>query len=135
LVLVSCATTPEGDPPPESEAPPPPEPAPEPEGDPPPPALPPREPAAVQTALQANIENIQACYQAALAEQPDLNGKLKIRWKIAPRGTVESVETLEDSVGDEGVRLCVEEVIRGIAFAPAGTETVVGYPFVFAPAL
>jgi TonB family protein len=55
---------------------------------------------------------IQSCYQSELRRNPNLQGKLVVRFVISPQGTVESVVIVSSSLNSDRVENCVINRIR-----------------------
>ena len=88
---------------------------------------------AVRRALAENRRAIRACYETALLARKDLEGRITLRWKIAPSGPVESIAIQSTTVNLPSLENCVQKVVKGIVFpqAPNHLPTTVIYPFVF----
>ena len=90
------------------------------------------DPALVSKEVRARIGAIKACYERALKRNPNLSGKVKVRWTITAAGTVSAVEIEEDSMGDNEVSSCIKGLVSRWRFpAPSGGSVDVVYPFVF----
>jgi TonB family protein len=90
------------------------------------------DPQAIAREVRDRRKAVAACYERALKQQPNLAGKLVIRFTIAPAGTVPSVEVDEDTLGAPAVAACVRAVILRWRFTAPGEEPVeVSFPFVF----
>lgn len=86
----------------------------------------------IDAVIKRRLPAIRACFQRALQSQPDLGGKLTVRFVIARDGSVSSVGRKEDAVGDPRVGDCVEGLVFGLRFPePQGGVVVVSYPFLF----
>ena len=90
------------------------------------------DPSLVSKEVRTRIGAIKACYERALKRNPNLSGKIKVRWTITAAGTVSAVEIEEDNLGDNEVSSCIKGlVIRWRFPAPSGGSVEVVYPFVF----
>ena len=75
---------------------------------------------------------LRACYQRELNHAPGLGGKLVIRWKIGPEGTVQTASNGGgSSLMNDAVESCVKRNIMKLRFPPKGAIANVTYPFVF----
>ena len=76
---------------------------------------------------------IKACYQKGLQANPDLSGKVKVKFLIMPTGAVMGADIEDSSLNDEGVEGCIMNNIKVWHFPPAkgGGTTTVHYPFAF----
>lgn len=88
----------------------------------------------IQVQIQHNQKRIKNCYDPALAEQPNLKGKVVVEWEIGNGGVVENPQVVSSELNNEKVESCVVEVIKNIRFKNAAKYqlAVVRYPFVFA---
>lgn len=90
------------------------------------------DPALVSKEVRARIGAVKACYERALKRNPNLSGKVKVRWTITPAGTVSGIEIEEDSLGDAEVSGCIKGLVARWRFpAPSGGAVDVVFPFVF----
>jgi TonB family protein len=90
------------------------------------------DPSLVSKEVRTRIGAIKACYERALKRNPNLSGKVKVRWTITAAGTVAAVEIEEDSLGDNEVSSCIKGLVSRWRFpAPSGGSVEVVYPFVF----
>jgi TonB family protein len=90
------------------------------------------DPSLVSKEVRTRIGAIKACYERALKRNPNLSGKVKVRWTITEAGTVSAVEIEEDSMGDNEVSSCIKGLVSRWRFpAPSGGSVDVVYPFVF----
>jgi TonB family protein len=90
------------------------------------------DPSLVSKEVRARIGAIKVCYERALKRNPNLSGKVKVRWTITAAGTVSSVDIEEDSMGDSEVSSCIKNLVARWRFpAPSGGSVEVVYPFVF----
>ncbi len=84
--------------------------------------------------IRQRIGGIKHCYEKRLKRDPDLKGKIIIRFVIHPGGKVISVEIVENTTGDGELAACIASRVRAIRFPSAeGGETSVTYPFILAP--
>jgi outer membrane biosynthesis protein TonB len=82
--------------------------------------------------VKARMGAIKACYERSLKRNPNLSGKIAVRWTITPAGTVTGVDIDQDSMGDPEVSSCIKSQIAHWRFpAPAGGSVDVQFPFVF----
>jgi TonB family protein len=90
------------------------------------------DPSLVSKEVRARIGAVKACYERALKRNPNLSGKIKVRWTITAAGTVSIVEIEEDSMGDSEVSSCIKSLVARWRFpAPSGGSVEVVYPFLF----
>ncbi|HTJ84908.1 MAG TPA: AgmX/PglI C-terminal domain-containing protein [Polyangiaceae bacterium] len=92
-------------------------------------------PEVVRRIVRQGIGKITACYDAGLATNPALAGRVSIELVISKTGAVSSTRVGSSTLPDTKVATCVADVIAKLSFpAPEGGSIVkVSYPFVFAP--
>jgi hypothetical protein len=92
-------------------------------------------PEVVRRIVRQSIAKITACYDAGLATNPALAGRVSIELVISKTGAVSSTRVGSSTLPDAKVATCVAGVISKLSFpAPEGGSIVkVSYPFVFAP--
>jgi outer membrane biosynthesis protein TonB len=90
------------------------------------------DPSLVSKEVRTRIGAIKGCYERSLKRNPNLSGKIKVRWTITAAGTVSGVDIEEDSMGDSEVASCIKGLVGRWRFpAPSGGSVDVVYPFVF----
>lgn len=84
--------------------------------------------------IKARMGLIKACYENALKRNPNLKGKIAIRFTILETGGLADVESVANSMGSADVATCIMATMRSwrTQFKPSGPVTV-EYPFVFSP--
>jgi len=83
----------------------------------------------IRRAIRAEMGRFRACYEAALAKNPTLEGTVVARFTIGAKGDV--VESTAE--GMPAIDPCVARVIKTIKFPAYGSVMQVSYPFAFAP--
>ncbi len=88
----------------------------------------------IKAYIATKMGAIKACYQKGLQTNPDLSGKIKVKFIIQPNGTVNPVKIDESTIGNDSVENCVLNNVKAWKFpqAKGGGITNVVYPFVFA---
>jgi TonB family protein len=95
----------------------------------------PLDPARLARDVRARLAALRACYERALKSNPQLAGKILVRFTVTPAGTVTGAAVDEDTIGDAGLRACLLAVIARWRFPPpAGGPAEVSFPFIFQPA-
>lgn len=94
-------------------------------GDPAPGSWPPGgvHPVVLRRVVRGAFPAMQACYEAGLARDPTLRGRVTVRVEIGPDGRVEGAEIAENgtSIDDRAMRRCVLEAYRPLTFPqPSG---------------
>lgn len=84
--------------------------------------------------VRARMGLIKACYENALKRNPNLKGKISIRFTILETGGLADVAPAQNGLGAPEVASCIVATMRSwrTQFRPSGPVTV-EYPFVFSP--
>jgi beta-lactamase regulating signal transducer with metallopeptidase domain len=86
----------------------------------------------VATEVQRRLGDLEQCYQRQLAVEPTLSGTVVMHWTIAETGEVADTCITSDTVHDDAVAACVNQLVRAGRFpAPQGGAVDVSFPFVF----
>jgi hypothetical protein len=90
----------------------------------------------IRQPIRENMWATERCYQLALEHNPNLSGRITVRFEIGGDGSVGAIEVVDDTLADPCVGRCVIEVGKRLWSWPrirgAGT-IVIHYPFLFAP--
>ena len=90
------------------------------------------DPSIVAKEVRQRLGAIKACYERALKRNPQLGGKIMVRFEISQVGKVTRVESEQDTVGDPEVFACIRQTMSMWHFtAPSGGSVQVAYPFIF----
>lgn len=90
------------------------------------------DPALVARAVRTRLGSIKSCYEGALRDKPDLEGRVTIHWTITTAGTTTAVHVEANSFPDRAVPDCIADVVRRWTFPPpTGGSVDVSFPFVF----
>jgi TonB family protein len=89
----------------------------------------------VRETIRRDLPRIHRCYQSALRDEPELAGKVSVRFAVVRAGYVQTVQVLENTTGNPGVERCVARVVGKIRFPSrrSGKSLRFTFPFVFAP--
>lgn len=88
----------------------------------------------IKKVIRRRLGGIKHCYEKRLKRNPDLKGKIVVRFVIHQGGKVIEVEVVENTTGDRELGQCIAARVRSVRFPPAeGGETSVVYPFILAP--
>ncbi|HJZ85085.1 MAG TPA: AgmX/PglI C-terminal domain-containing protein [Polyangia bacterium] len=113
-------------PPPPGEPAPPPEPVPE--SSPPSP-----EEDGVRFVVQHHLPQVQACYQRALKQAPELRGIIDLQFTVEPDGSAVGAHAIENTTGSEELAGCLVRTVESWTFPrPVQGPTDFVYPFRFA---
>jgi hypothetical protein len=87
----------------------------------------------IQEVVRENRDGLRACFNEALARDPELSGRLVIQWVIGSTGEVESAEVFESELENDAFHKCVTDLILVWEFPPpdGGGIVRVNYPFNF----
>lgn len=85
--------------------------------------------ASLESVFRRRMSAIQTCYQQALKVNPNLAGKVTIRFTIGTAGTVTDISVADNSTGDSSVGACIIQKVRTWPFpAPEGGAVTVVFP-------
>lgn len=88
----------------------------------------------IQKVLNANVGEIQRCYERALIKTPSLTGQVQVEWIISLSGAVRQARQKSSTLGSSEAVSCILGSIGRWRFPrPSGGEVVVTYPFTFRP--
>jgi TonB family protein len=88
----------------------------------------------IKKVIRRRLGGIKHCYEKRLKRNPDLKGKIVVRFVIHAGGRVIEVEVVENTTGDRELGQCIAARVKSVRFPPAeGGETSVVYPFILAP--
>jgi outer membrane biosynthesis protein TonB len=91
--------------------------------------------AALARYVRSRLKSIQSCYEKELKRNPNLKGKVVVRFVIKPSGRAGEIDIEENTLGSEAVGSCIRTTIRNWTFPfKPDSDTAVSYPFVFSPA-
>jgi hypothetical protein len=97
------------------------------------PAGPPLTRAEIRLVVRAKLPELRACFEAGLADNPELGGRVLLRFTIGPDGHAGPVEIIDDQLGAPDVAGCLAELIPRWQFPRPrpGPALTITYPFVF----
>ncbi len=89
----------------------------------------------VRQVIRKDLPRINRCYESARRDEPELAGKVSVRFAVVRKGTVHAVQVLENTTGSPAVERCVARVVSNIRFPSrrSGKSLRFTFPFVFAP--
>ena len=86
----------------------------------------------VNMVIKGEMSRFKTCYQREYVKNPQLAGKVTLRFMINKEGKVEGAEITESTLNNVLVERCMLKQIYGISFPKPGDEpAVITYPFVF----
>ena len=71
-----------------------------------------RDPESVMAVVNSHRSAIEYCYQRALRKNPNLKGKISVRFIISPSGSVKDVKILASTLNDPSVERCIISKIK-----------------------
>lgn len=90
-------------------------------------------PEVIQRIVRQNFGRFRLCYENGLRNNPNLQGRVVVRFVISRSGTVSNASGGGD-IPDGGVISCVASAFYGLSFPqPEGGIVTVSYPIVFTP--
>jgi hypothetical protein len=88
----------------------------------------------VQRIVRQNFGRFRMCYEQGLTRNPNLQGRVAVRFVIGRDGAVSRVQNAGSDMPDSGVVSCVVSAYYGLSFpAPENGIVTVGYPIMFTP--
>ncbi|WP_437586046.1 AgmX/PglI C-terminal domain-containing protein [Sorangium sp. So ce1000] len=91
-------------------------------------------PEVIQRIVRQNFGRFRLCYERGLQRDPNLQGRVTVRFTIDPRGAVVNARDGGFDLPDAAVVSCVVRAFHDLSFpAPEGGNVDVVYPVLFAP--
>lgn len=88
----------------------------------------------INRVVKARQGVFRACYQKELNRSPGIGGKIVVKFKIGPDGSVQSATpTGGSTLTNDAVQSCVAGNVSRLWFPPKGAIANVTYPFLFSP--
>lgn len=85
----------------------------------------------IQKVINANIAQIQRCYEKALLATPGLAGRVQFEWVIRKNGSVGNLSSLPSDLPEQQIQ-CMTKRIRSWRFPKrSGSSVKMSYPFIF----
>ena len=76
-------------------------------------------PEAVAAALTPINATVRACFQTALARDPDAGGKMVVQVTVSGEGRASEVKVSEDEIRDPALAGCLIQTMHSAAYAPS----------------
>lgn len=85
----------------------------------------------IRRVVRRHTNEIRFCYEQGLNSNPELAGRVQVRFVITPTGAVQTSMVAGSSLGNSGVENCIARSVRRWSFpAPdGGGIVIVNYPF------
>jgi hypothetical protein len=91
-------------------------------------------PEVIQRIVRQNYGRFRMCYEQGLTRNPNLEGRVQVRFVINREGSVSNVQNGGSDLPDSGVTSCVISAYYGLSFPqPEGGIVTVTYPIMFQP--
>ena len=91
-------------------------------------------PEVIQRIVRQNYGRFRNCYEQGLSRNPNLEGRVQVRFVINRDGAVSNVQKGDSDLPDSGVVGCVLGAYYGLSFPqPEGGIVTVVYPIMFQP--
>jgi hypothetical protein len=89
----------------------------------------------IDAVIKRNMAQIRYCYQRELTKNPQLGGKITVKFVIAKDGTVSSATTKTTTMNNPVVESCINGRFMRFQFPEpkGGGIVIVSYPFIFSP--
>ena len=87
----------------------------------------------VEQGILSHMASINACYEAQLASNPKLAGKVLVKFQIGMDGSVANALTRSTSLRNQSAEACLIAELSKVVFPPLerGRLAIVHYPFSF----
>jgi Ca-activated chloride channel homolog len=90
------------------------------------------DPSVIAKEIRSRLGAVKACYEAGLKRNPNIGGKIQLRFEVSSVGKVTSAEIENDTMHDDEVASCITSRVKTWRFpAPAGGSVQFSYPFIF----
>jgi pSer/pThr/pTyr-binding forkhead associated (FHA) protein len=89
----------------------------------------------IDAVIKRHMNQIRYCYQRELTKNPNLGGKITVKFVIAKNGSVSKASTKSSTMGNRAVESCINGRFMRFKFPEpkGGGIVIVSYPFIFAP--
>ncbi len=89
----------------------------------------------IDRVIKRHMNQIRYCYQRELTKNPNLGGKITIKFVIAKDGSVSKASTKKSTMGNSAVESCINRRFHRFRFPEpkGGGIVIVSYPFIFSP--
>jgi hypothetical protein len=92
-------------------------------------------PEVIQRVVRQNFGRFRLCYEKGLEKNPELQGRVSVKFVIGRDGAVTSAANSGSDLPDEAVIACIVKSFNGLSFPqPEGGIVTVSYPIMFTPA-
>ncbi|MBW2459436.1 MAG: TonB family protein, partial [Deltaproteobacteria bacterium] len=89
-------------------------------------------PEAIRKVVNQHAREIERCYNASVARERGLEGRLEVEWIVDRIGTVSNTRIIYDEVGSDALKRCLRTSVKRWVFPPPrGGPARVSCPFIF----
>jgi TonB family protein len=88
----------------------------------------------IQRVIRRQMSGVRRCYEKQLTKNPNLAGKIVVKFTIDKNGTVKNASIQLDTVGSRELSKCILKLVRKWRFPKGSGKVEVSYPFIFASA-
>jgi hypothetical protein len=82
--------------------------------------------------IRSRLGAVKACYEAGLKRNPNIGGRIELRFEVSAIGKVTSAQIENDTMHDDEVAACIKSRVSSWRFpAPSGGSAQFSYPFIF----
>jgi len=87
----------------------------------------------IRRVIHSHRDQIKYCYSKELTRNPNLAGKVSIKFTISPKGYVQQASVSQTTLRNATVERCMAQKIRTWKFPEpkGGGIVIVNYPFIF----
>jgi hypothetical protein len=90
------------------------------------------DPSVIAKEIRSRLGAVKACYESGLKRNPNIGGKLQLRFEVSSVGKVTSADIENDTMHDDEVASCIKSRVMTWRFpAPSGGSVQFSYPFIF----
>lgn len=88
-------------------------------------------PEAIRRVVRRHLPEIRHCYEQGLQANPSLEGRVTMRWMIAPDGRVQAASVASSDLGSAPVESCISQAVQRWTFPTPEGGGVVGVSYRF----
>src|SRR5262249_15532417 len=91
------------------------------------------DPSVIIKEIRQRIGAVKACYESGIRRNPNIGGKLTLRFAVSSIGKVTKVDIENDTMHDDEVASCIKARVSSWRFPapPSGSTAEFSYPFIF----
>jgi hypothetical protein len=90
------------------------------------------DPSIIAKEIRGRLGAVKACYESGLKRNPNIGGKIQLRFTVSSVGKVTAASVENDTMHDDEVASCIKSRVLTWRFpAPSGGSVEFSYPFIF----